>query len=274
MLKIFVNYVVFHLEEIFIGYIKQIQHTHFVKSVFKQICKFSFSFLFFLLNLKFLIRVGTGKSPDDFVQENTRNIEEWTDQETLLLLKAIETYPDNWETIAEQVGTKTKEQCILHFIRLPIEDHHVDAYSKGKHLYDNNNNNSDSHSSTNPIISLIELLTNSVDPKAASVAYKAVIEYYKNENNDDPMEDIDNSSKSNENNLSVQIKAAAAAILCESKVKASIIAEQEEQEIKSIVQEIIDLQLKKVQLKLEKFEELEKIIESDRREVCCFKIKI
>ena len=88
------------------------------------------------------------------------------------------------------------------------------------------------------------------------------------------MEDIDNSSKSNENNLSVQIKAAAAAILCESKVKASIIAEQEEQEIKSIVQEIIELQLKKVQLKLEKFEELEKIIESDRREVCCFKIKI
>ncbi|GLJ29997.1 hypothetical protein SUGI_0593040 [Cryptomeria japonica] len=46
----------------------------------------------------------------------------WTDQETLLLLEALELYGDNWNEIAEHVATKSKAQCILHFIRLPIED--------------------------------------------------------------------------------------------------------------------------------------------------------
>lgn len=46
----------------------------------------------------------------------------WSDQETLLLLEALELYGDNWNEIAEHVATKSKAQCILHFIRLPIED--------------------------------------------------------------------------------------------------------------------------------------------------------
>lgn len=46
----------------------------------------------------------------------------WTDQETLLLLEALEKYKDNWNEIAEYVGTKSKAQCILHFLRLPMED--------------------------------------------------------------------------------------------------------------------------------------------------------
>lgn len=47
---------------------------------------------------------------------------EWTDQETLLLLEGIERFGDDWQAIAQHVGTKTKIQCVLHFIRLPIED--------------------------------------------------------------------------------------------------------------------------------------------------------
>lgn len=46
----------------------------------------------------------------------------WTDQETLLLLEAIELFRDNWSEIAEHVATKTKAQCILHFVQMPIED--------------------------------------------------------------------------------------------------------------------------------------------------------
>lgn len=48
--------------------------------------------------------------------------ESWTDQETLLLLEAMELYNENWNDIAEHVGSKTKAQCILHFLRLPVED--------------------------------------------------------------------------------------------------------------------------------------------------------
>ncbi|KAE9620391.1 putative transcription factor MYB/SANT family [Lupinus albus] len=46
----------------------------------------------------------------------------WTDQETLLLLEALELYKENWNEIAEHVGTKSKVQCILHFVQMPIED--------------------------------------------------------------------------------------------------------------------------------------------------------
>lgn len=51
----------------------------------------------------------------------------WSDQETLLLLEALEMFGDNFSEIAEHVGTKTKAQCILHFIRLPIEDPFLEA---------------------------------------------------------------------------------------------------------------------------------------------------
>lgn len=61
----------------------------------------------------------------------------WTDQETLLLLEALELYKENWNEIAEHVATKTKAQCILHFVQMPIEDtfldcdDDIDASSKG-----------------------------------------------------------------------------------------------------------------------------------------------
>lgn len=51
----------------------------------------------------------------------------WTDQETLLLLEALELYKENWNEIAEHVATKTKAQCILHFVQMPIEDVFVDS---------------------------------------------------------------------------------------------------------------------------------------------------
>lgn len=46
----------------------------------------------------------------------------WTDSETLLLLEALELYGDRWELVAEHVGSKTKDACVAHFLRIPIED--------------------------------------------------------------------------------------------------------------------------------------------------------
>lgn len=47
---------------------------------------------------------------------------EWTDQETLRLLEALEMYKDDWNKVSEHVGSRTQDECILHFLRLPIED--------------------------------------------------------------------------------------------------------------------------------------------------------
>ena len=50
----------------------------------------------------------------------------WTDQETLLLLEGLEMFGENWEAVASHVVSKDKQQCVLHFLRLPIEDPYLE----------------------------------------------------------------------------------------------------------------------------------------------------
>ncbi|GJN11980.1 hypothetical protein PR202_ga30220 [Eleusine coracana subsp. coracana] len=51
----------------------------------------------------------------------------WTDQETLLLLEALEIFRGNeWDGIAEHVATKNKAQCMLYFLQMPILDSFLD----------------------------------------------------------------------------------------------------------------------------------------------------
>lgn len=48
---------------------------------------------------------------------------EWTESETLLLLEAQERYGDsNWGRIAAHVRSKNELQCVVHFLQLPIDD--------------------------------------------------------------------------------------------------------------------------------------------------------
>ncbi|XVF45260.1 hypothetical protein PTKIN_Ptkin02bG0191000 [Pterospermum kingtungense] len=71
-------------------------------------------------------KFGSGMSSSDFILMEPADPGlsggKWTDQETLLLLEALELYKENWNEIAEHVATKTKAQCILHFVQMPIED--------------------------------------------------------------------------------------------------------------------------------------------------------
>lgn len=73
--------------------------------------------------------LGIGMTTADFTaftghSEGTDNFDSsnWSDQETLMLLEALEVNGDNWTEVAEFVGTKSKAQCISHFIGLSIED--------------------------------------------------------------------------------------------------------------------------------------------------------
>lgn len=56
---------------------------------------------------------------------------EWNEQETLLLLEALEMYKDDWNKVCEHVGSRTQDECILHFLRLPIEDPYLDDPGAG-----------------------------------------------------------------------------------------------------------------------------------------------
>uniref|UniRef100_A0A803LP45 SWI/SNF complex subunit SWI3D n=1 Tax=Chenopodium quinoa TaxID=63459 RepID=A0A803LP45_CHEQI len=77
-------------------------------------------------------KFGSGMCPSDFILMEPAEASgstggKWTDQETLLLLEALELFKENWNEIAEHVATKTKAQCILHFLQMPIEDTFLDC---------------------------------------------------------------------------------------------------------------------------------------------------
>ena len=53
--------------------------------------------------------------------------EGWTDEETLRLLEGLEMFDDDWSAVSNHVGTRSREQCIMKFIQMPIEDPYLDG---------------------------------------------------------------------------------------------------------------------------------------------------
>ena len=41
-------------------------------------------------------------------------------------------FKDDWNKVAEHVGTRTQDECILHFLRLPIEDPYLEDVQLGE----------------------------------------------------------------------------------------------------------------------------------------------
>ena len=39
-----------------------------------------------------------------------------------ILHQALDMHRDDWNKVAEHVGTRTQDECIMHFLKLPIED--------------------------------------------------------------------------------------------------------------------------------------------------------
>lgn len=84
-------------------------------------------------------KYSSSMKPRDFIQMNSAGVhsgtddtdgEVWTESETLLLLEALEMYGDNWTLVSEHVGSKGKSQCVVQFLRLPIEDAFLDNTTK------------------------------------------------------------------------------------------------------------------------------------------------
>ncbi|XP_076865603.1 SWI/SNF complex subunit SMARCC1b isoform X2 [Brachyhypopomus gauderio] len=111
---------------------------------------------------------------------------EWTEQETLLLLEALEMYKDDWNKVSEHVGSRTQDECILHFLRLPIEDPYLEnsEASLGPLAYQP----VPFSQSGNPVMSTVAFLASVVDPRVASAAAKAALEEFSRVRDEAPPE--------------------------------------------------------------------------------------
>ncbi|XP_075447440.1 SWI/SNF complex subunit SMARCC2 isoform X9 [Ascaphus truei] len=101
---------------------------------------------------------------------------EWNEQETLLLLEALEMYKDDWNKVSEHVGSRTQDECILHFLRLPIEDPYLEnsESSLGPLAYQP----IPFSQSGNPVMSTVAFLASVVDPRVASAAAKSALDEF------------------------------------------------------------------------------------------------
>ncbi|KAM6134369.1 LOW QUALITY PROTEIN: SWI/SNF complex subunit SMARCC1 [Pterocles gutturalis] len=113
-------------------------------------------------------------------------MEEMDRTETLLLLEALEMYKDDWNKVSEHVGSRTQDECILHFLRLPIEDPYLENSdaSLGPLAYQP----VPFSQSGNPVMSTVAFLASVVDPRVASAAAKAALEEFSRVREEVPLE--------------------------------------------------------------------------------------
>ncbi|XP_047321844.1 SWI/SNF complex subunit SWI3C-like isoform X2 [Impatiens glandulifera] len=277
-------------------------------------------------------RFIVGHSSLDFVKIDSSkgfhdlDSESWTDQETLLLLEAIEVYNDNWNEIADHVGTKSKAQCILQFVRLPMEDGQLEniqvpnnsQVSNGDDprrpdLYPNEHSagpyvpESDPDSSLpfanskNPVMSLVAFLTSAVGPRVAAacahtslamltsdglassenieqaqssgLANRMNLESFCNNDGNLHGENANSSQRNGDSGLhgcssrGKQLRNAAQAGLSAAATKAKLFADHEEREIQRLSANIINNQLKRLELKLKQFAEIETLLMKECEQV-------
>ena len=277
---------------------------------------------------------------------------EWTEQEILLLLEAVELYKDDWNLVCEHVGSRTQDECILQFLRLPIEDPYLEdgESALGPLAYQP----IPFSKSGNPIMSTVAFLASVVDPRVAAAAAKSAMDEFaklkdeipssislseekisgkelnddkesestkedtnkeklstadkpeqksedkpddkKSETKDDKATpkaesmEVDSKAKNDQQDQATnetskeestkktesskdkaikesQIASAASAVLGSVAVKAKHLAELEECKIKTLVLVLCDLEMKKIELKLKQFEELEEMLDSEKETV-------
>jgi SWI/SNF related-matrix-associated actin-dependent regulator of chromatin subfamily C len=226
----------------------------------------------------------------------------WSDEETLLLLEGLEQFDEDWNKIADHVVTKNREECVMRFLQLEISDKYmeVDAPQAGSSdparnfLHDLgalNEGRVPIHVADNPIMSVVSFMA-SLAPAAvteAALASGRSVASMKQtlqeridrdpeapkekgkgkEKSDDAMEvdteqetalTKDGETKPDVNPLATLPFALAAA-------RSSALASHEERHITRLVSGSVNLQLQKLQMKLAHFNDFEKLLSAERRDL-------
>ena len=156
---------------------------------------------------------------------------EWTEQETLLLLEGLELYKDDWNKVCEHVGTRTQDECILHFLRLPIEDPFFEdvELGSGGALGPLAYQPIPFSQAGNPIMSTVAFLASVVDPRVAAAAAKAAMEEFAKIKDEVPSALLETHMKNVENALSEGKSDPSVAALAQSGI-AGTVQDKEEAE--------------------------------------------
>ena len=121
---------------------------------------------------------------------------EWSREEMFRLLQGISMHSDDWESVADHVRTRSKDECCIKFVQMPIEEPFLEQYyntltpnqpglPSASVLPDPSsaaaNGNSIAHvpfcDAPNPLLSTISFLCSHVSPSVAAAGASAALTY-------------------------------------------------------------------------------------------------
>lgn len=242
-------------------------------------------------------RIPSNHTPDMYIKvENptyTTAVDRdapWTDAEILRLLEGLERFDEDWGEIADHVGTRTREECVLQFLQLDIEEKYLDSEGvsnapAGLSYFHSGNGALPFSQTDNPVMSVVGFLASLADPAStAAAANKSADELKKNlrkqltktedgATNGEKGKDGDNMDVDGAKDDSLAVKkpttgADLASIpLASIGARASAFASHEEREMTRLVSAATNVMLQKLEMKLKYFNEMESILREERREL-------
>lgn len=117
-------------------------------------------------------KAGEAQSQDDEPpKKKQKNGTNWTNKDLGKLILGVEKFQNDWYKIANFVGNKSPQECIIKFLQIPIEDDfiNIDKNELGLLRYASNFPISPVE---NPVISNLAFLTQIVDVEVAKAASK------------------------------------------------------------------------------------------------------
>ncbi|KAM0474914.1 hypothetical protein ACHAPX_007435 [Trichoderma viride] len=222
----------------------------------------------------------------------------WTDAEILRLLEGLERFDDDWGEIAEHVATRTREECVLQFLQLDIEEKYLDSEAPtnpptGLSMLGGQHGHLPFNQVDNPVMSVVGFLASLADPAStAAAANRSADELKRNlrkqlerANQTDNAEEADKKDTEVDKAESMDVdfrqtvvttttttssttKTSLASIpLASIGARGAVFASHEEREMTRLVSAAANVMLQKLELKLKYFDEMEELLREQRREL-------
>lgn len=216
-------------------------------------------------------RYPTALYSGDFVKVDVAAMEQgmrlaWTDEETLLLLSALEEHSNDWDAVAGKVG-RSKDQCLFQFLRLPgieaVEGAVLERTGEEVAKITPIAGSIPFRTCENPLMSTLAFLASAVHPKVAAAAAQAALNEIQQ-------------LKASDNSMQIDVQAtpssdalehiAATGLACAS-AKATCFLDEDAKRSAKLRETLLELHLQKLRVKLGIFEDLERSLDDDRKDL-------
>lgn len=225
---------------------------------------------------------------------------DWTDEELLLLLEGLEMYDEDWSKIADHVATRTREECVVKFLQLEIEDEFAEPDPRDRdapaHAFGYLGEGRAPFSEFyNPVLSTLAYLAGIADPNITAAAVgKSVQTMSQNvkERIENGVEKIQkgkekapdaSASETERSNDAMDVETSTAVAISDkdklasnplvtlpfalTAARSSALASHEERNLTRLVHTATNLQIQKLELKMQQFSELENLMKLERKDL-------